>query len=59
MHEHLLKHFNSMEHNDFFNNVSISLIDKTNGKNPKKREDCWRRILKTYSSSRFNVEDSA
>ena len=45
--EYLFKHFNRMRHNGFLNNVSITLIDKTNGKNPKKREDYWRRTLKT------------
>ena len=57
MQEHLFKHFNSMGHNGFFN-VSITLIDKTDGKNPKKREDYWRRTLKTYSPFGLNVEDS-
>ena len=28
-----------MGHNGFLNNVSITLIDKADGKNPKKRED--------------------
>ena len=37
--EHLIKHFNSMRQNVFLNNISITLIDKTDGKNPKKRED--------------------
>ena len=58
MQEHLFKHFNSMGHNGFLNNVSITLIDKTDGKNPKKRDDCWRRTLKTYSTFGLNVEDS-
>ena len=58
MHEHLFKHFNSMGHNDFLNNVSMKLIDKTDGKNPKKREDYWRRNLKTFSPFGLNVEDS-
>ena len=39
MQEHLIKHFNSMRQNVFLNNISITLIDKTDGKNPKKRED--------------------
>ena len=47
MQEHLFKHFHSMWQNGFLHNVSITLIDKTNGKNPKKREDYWRRTLKT------------
>ena len=58
MHEHFLKHFNSMGHIGFLNNVPITLIDKTDGKNPKKRDDYWRRTLKTYSPFGLNVEDS-
>ena len=58
MQEHFLKHFNSMGHNGFLNNVPITLIDKTDGKNPKKRDDYWRRTLKTYSPFGLNVEDS-
>ena len=34
------------------------LIDKTDGQNPKKREDYWRRTLKTYAPFELNVEDS-
>ena len=58
MQEHLFKHFNSMGHNGFFKNVSRTLIDKTDGKNPKKREDYCRRTLKTYWPFGLNVEDS-
>ena len=58
MQEHLLKHFNSMGHNGFLNNVSIALINKTDGNNPKKREDYWRRTLKTYLPFGLNVGDS-
>ena len=47
-----------MGHNSFLNNVAITLIDKTDGKNPKIREDYRRRPLKTYSSFGLNVEDS-
>ena len=36
MQEHLFKHFNSMGHSGFLNNVSITLIDKIEGKNPKR-----------------------
>ena len=42
----------------FLNNVLITLIDKTDGKSPKKREDYWRRTLKTYSLFGLNAEDS-
>ena len=58
MQEHLLKYFNGMGHIGFLNNVSITLIDKTDGKSLKKREDYWRRTLKTYSLFELNVEDS-
>ena len=56
--EHLFKHFNSTGHNGFLNNVSVTLIDETDGKNPRKREDYWRRTLKTYSHIGLNVEYS-
>ena len=38
MQEHLFKHFNSMGHNGFLNNVLIILIDKTEGKNLKREK---------------------
>ena len=47
-----------MGHNGFVNNVSITLIDKTDDKNPKKKEDYWRRTLKTCFPFGLNVEDS-
>ena len=46
-----------MGHNGLLNNVSKTLIDKADGKNPKKR-GYWRRTLKTYSLFGLNVEDS-
>ena len=58
MQEHLFKHFNSKGHNGFLNNVSITLIDKTDSKNPKRREDYWRRTMKTYSPFGLNVDYS-
>ena len=36
--EHLFKHFNITGHNDFLKNVLITLIDKTDGKNPKREK---------------------
>ena len=58
MQEYLLKHFNSMEHNGFLNNISATLTAKADDKNPKKREGYWRRTLKAYPPFEFNVEDS-
>ena len=54
----LFKHFNSMGHNGFYNNVSVTHIDKTDGKNFKKREEYWRETLKTYSPFGLDVEGS-
>ena len=37
--EHLYKHFESEGHTEFFDDVSMTLIDKTNGSDPAKREN--------------------
>ena len=58
MQEHLFEHLSSMGHNGFLNNFSITLIDKIDGKNPKKREGYWRIPLKTFSPFGLSVEDS-
>ena len=42
----------------FLGNVSIALIDKTDGKDPKRVENYWIRTLKTYVSFGLNIEDS-
>ena len=39
MQEHLYKHFESEGHTEFFDDVSITLIDKTDGSDPTKREN--------------------
>ena len=59
MQEHLFKYINSIGHNGFLNKVSITLIDKTDGENSKKREGHWLRTSKTYPPFGLNVEDSA
>ena len=56
--KHLFGHFHSGEHTGFLENVKITLFDKTNGQNSKKREDYWRTTLKTYALFGLNVEDS-
>ena len=38
MQEHLYRHLSSPGHMGFLNDVSVTLIDKTDGSNPKKRE---------------------
>ena len=47
MQRHLYEHFNLPGHSGFLNNVSVTLIDKTDSKDPTKREDYWIQILKT------------
>ena len=58
MQEHLFEHFKSRAHSGFLGNVSITLIDKTDGKDPKRRENYWMRTLKTYAPFGLNIEDS-
>ena len=58
MQEHLCKHFSSQDHTEFFNDVSVILIDKTDGSDPKKREDYWMKTLKTKLPYRLNIEDN-
>ena len=57
--EHLFRHFHSGEHTGFLENVKITLIDKSDGQNAKKRENYWSRTLKIYASCGLNVENSA
>ena len=48
MQEHLFEHFESEGHSGFLGNVSITLIDNTDDKDPKKRENYWMKTLQTY-----------
>ena len=41
MEEHLYKHFQSQGHKGFLNKVPVAFIDKTDGKDPKRRERYW------------------
>ena len=56
--QHLYKHFYSEGRNGFLGNVSISLIDKTDGFQPKKRENYWMRTLKILAPLGLNVESA-
>ena len=59
MQEHLHEHFYSDGHNGFLENVAITLIDKTDGRDPKNRENYWMRTLKTLAPDGLNIEDCA
>ena len=58
MQEHLYRYFSSPGHRGFLNDVSVTLIDKTDGSDLKKREDYWMNTLKTMAPYRLNIEDS-
>ena len=49
MQEHLFEHFYSDGHNGFLEDVAITLIDKTDDRYPKNRENYWMRTLKTLA----------
>ena len=56
--EQLYKHFEKEGHTEFLMDVLITLIDKTDGSNPTKRENYWMRTLKTFALCGVNVVDS-
>ena len=58
MREHLYRHFSSPSHRGFLNDVSVTLMDKTNGSDPKKQEDYLIKALKPIAPSGLNIEDS-
>ena len=58
MQEHLFKHFSSPDRSGFLNEVSITVIYKTDPSDLLKREDYWRRTLKTMAPFGLNIEDN-
>ena len=57
MHQLLFKHFSGEGHHSFLEDVSITLIDKTDPSNPLQRENYWRSTLKTMTPWELNVEN--
>ena len=57
MQRHLYEHFNLPGHSGFLNDVSVILIDKTDPKDPTKRQDFWIQTLKTKAPLGLNIED--
>ena len=57
MQQHFFEHFSSKDHSGFLDGVSIIFIDKTDTKNPNKREHYWRHTLKAMAPQNLNVED--
>ena len=58
MQQHIYDHFHSEGRNGFSGNVSNSLIDKTDGFQPKITENYWMRTLKTVAPLGLNVEST-
>ena len=53
-----IKHFQTEGHKGFLNEASVTLIDKTDGKDLKKRESHWMRTLKIMKPYRLYIADS-
>ena len=52
----VFEHFSLNDHNSFLEDCIITLIDKTDGSDPTRRE-YWRRVLKTVTPYRLNTID--
>ena len=55
--QHLSEHFSGEGCNSFLNDAYIIFIDKTDPKDPSKREHYWRHTVKTMEPQGLNVED--
>ena len=45
-------------HKQFLNDVSVTLIDKMDGSDLKKREEHWMKTLKTMATYALSIQDS-
>ena len=54
----IFEHFNSQDHTDFLENVSVTFIDKTDSLNPEKRENYWIHTLKTIDNGTLGLKYS-
>ena len=57
MQQHFFEHFSEEGYHSFLEDVSITLIEKTDPSNPLQRENYWRSTLKTMVPWGLNVED--
>ena len=57
MQRHLYEPFNLPGHSEFLNDVSVTLIDKADPKNPTKQEDYSIHTFKTKAPPKLNVQD--
>ena len=57
MQTYVFEHFSSEGHNGFLEDCEITFIDKTDNSDPVRREEYWRRMLKTSSPYGLNTLD--
>ena len=55
MQSELFEHFAADNHNCFLTDCSITMIDKTNGSDPTRREEYWKTVLKTVAPYGLNT----
>ena len=53
----VFEHFSSNDHNGFLEDCSITLIGKTDGSDPTRREEYWRRVPKPVTPYELNTID--
>ena len=58
MQEYLYRHFESEGHTEFLDDVSVTLIGKTDCSNPTKRDNYWMQTIRTFAPYGLNVVDS-
>ena len=58
MQQYLFNHFCTSGHCDFLEDVSLTLIDKTDPSDPLKRADYWRNTLQAIVPFGLNIEES-
>ena len=51
------EHFYSDSHNDFLDDVAITLINKTEGRDTKNKENYWMSTLKALAPDGLNIEN--
>ena len=57
MQQHLFNHFCTSGHWGFFEDASLTFIDKADPSDPLEREDYWRSTLTTMASLGLNIEE--
>ena len=53
----VFEHFSSNDHNGFLEDCTITLIHETDASDPTRREEYWRRVLKTVPPYGLNTID--